>query len=137
MPGDTQRSEHKQRSEHTKFIIKYSHELSEDVSPEPGIPIAVVGPEKFAKVKDPHINRVFYFLICSSAMCLATVAFVPNSVVQETALAVWTGSAALARFLLAGAYRKSGKATRPVDYSRCVSPWGRLRISNDVPRALR
>ncbi len=105
MPGDTS---HQQ----VKVKVRYSYELSEDTRPEPGTAQAVISPEEFTKVKKWHINRIFYFLIASSLMCLATAALVPNPEVQVTAVAVWTGSAAIARRLLAGAYRKSGKARR-------------------------
>jgi hypothetical protein len=107
MAGDTR------QSEQVELVIKYSHELSEDIPPEPGTAEAVISPEEFTKVKKWHVNRVFYFLICSTVICLATVAIVPNFVVEEAAVGVWIGSVGLARYLLAGAYRKSEKAARP------------------------
>ena len=106
MPGDTR------HSQQVSLTIKYS-ELSEDVTSDPIGIGAVVGPEKYAKVKKWHINRVFYFLTCSSAMCLGTVALVPNPVVQGTALAIWAGSVGIGKFLLSGAYHRGGKTTGP------------------------
>jgi hypothetical protein len=109
MPGD------KRRNQQVKVTIEYAGELSEDVSPEPGGVRAVIGPERFAKVKRWHVNLVFYFLAGSSAMCLGAVAFVPRPAVQATAVAIWAGSAGLARFLLAGTYRKNGKGGKPAE----------------------
>jgi hypothetical protein len=107
MPGD------KRRSQQVKVTIEYAGELSEDISPQHEGARAVIGPERFAKVKRGHVNLVFYFLTCSSAMCLGTVALVPRPVVQGTALAIWAGSVGLARFLLAGAYRRKDKDSTP------------------------
>src|SRR5690348_10247260 len=109
MPGD------KRRSQQVKVTIEYAGELAEDLVPEPGRAGAVIGPERFAKVKRWHVNRVFYFLTGSSAMCLGTVALVPRPAVQGTAVAVWAGSAGLARFLLAGSYRNSTKDRTPAE----------------------
>ncbi len=100
------------RNEQVKVKIKYSYELSENIPPEPTKAGVVISPEEYAKVKKWHINRIFYFLIISSLMCLTTAALVPNPEVQVTALTIWAGSAAIAKRLLAGAYRKSGKAQR-------------------------
>jgi hypothetical protein len=95
------------RTEQVRVSIKY--ELSEDVSPTPGIADPVMGPAEYTKVKKQYVNRVFYFLAFTSVVCLVAVAVVPNPVVQETALGVWVGAAGLARFLLAGAYHKGRK----------------------------
>jgi hypothetical protein len=95
------------RTEQVRLSIRY--ELSEDVSPTPGMADPVLGPAEYSKVKKQQINRVFYFLAFSTVVCLGAVAAVPNPVVQETALGVWVGAAGLARFLLAGVYRKGRK----------------------------
>jgi hypothetical protein len=109
MPGD------ERRNEQVRITIEYAGELSEDVSPEAGGARVVIGPEQYAKVKKGHVNLVFYFLAFSSALCLGTVAFVPRPVVQETALCIWAGSVGLARFLLAGTYRRHGRNSKPAE----------------------
>ncbi len=84
-------------------------ELSEDLPAVPGIADPVIGPAEFIKVKKWYINLVFCFLAFIAIICLAAVAIKSNPVMQVTALGVWTGSVALARFLLTGASRKKRK----------------------------
>jgi hypothetical protein len=79
--------------------------LSEDETPLPGISVPVLGPEVYVKVEKWRVNRVFYYLAFTSVICLAAVAIVPTTV-KATALAIWLSSLGLAKFLLAGAYRK-------------------------------
>jgi hypothetical protein len=86
---------------------KYN-QISEDEEAKPGKAEVIVGPTQYLKVKKWRINRVFYFLISISVICLTTTALVPDPAVQATALAIWAGSAGLARYLLADAYRKPG-----------------------------
>jgi hypothetical protein len=93
------------RIQHLEVNLKYSDELSEDEKPEPGRLGIVVMPDRYTRVRKWHVNRVFYFLICTSALCLATVALVPKPSVQATALGIWATAAGVAQFLLAGAYR--------------------------------
>jgi hypothetical protein len=106
MPGDAR---------HTKRVdvtIRYQ-ELAEDLVPEPGKPEAVIGTEEFARIRKWHVKRVFYFLICSSALCLSAVVLAPQPAVQGTALGIWAASAGLARYLLAGAYRSPARPQWP------------------------
>ena len=108
MSGDTR---------HTKRVdvtIRYQ-ELSEDLVPEPGTPETVIGPEEFTRIRKWHVKRVFYFLICSSALCLGAVVLAPQPAVQGTALGIWAASSGLARFLLAGAYRGPARPERPTE----------------------
>ena len=109
MPGDTQ---HIQRVEVT---FKYSEDLSEDEIPRPGRPDPVLAPDSYSRFRKWRINRVFYFLTSSSALCLAAVTLVPRPAVQATALGIWVTSAGLARFLLTGTYRKPKETTVPRD----------------------
>ncbi len=102
-PSDTR------RKQNVRVKIEY---LSEDVLPEPGKPEPVTGDTEYTKVQKWYVSRVFHFLTGTSVACLAAVALTRNPVVQGTAVAIWAGSAGLARFLLAGAYRKSSKAKR-------------------------
>jgi hypothetical protein len=106
MPGDTR------HIQHVELTFKYSEELSEDEIPRPGRPDPVIASETYTRVRKWHIKRVFYFLTCSSALCLAAVALVPRPAVQATALGIWATSAGLARFLLTGTYRKSRRPRR-------------------------
>jgi hypothetical protein len=85
--------------------VKYSQEISEDLRPTPGKVYPVVVPTEYSKVNKRRVNTVFYYLAGSSVLCLGAVAIEPNPIVQGTAIAIWTGSLALGRFLLAGAYR--------------------------------
>ncbi len=62
-----------------------------------------------------HVKGAFYFLICSSALCLGAVVLAPQPAVQGTALGTWVASAGLARFLLAGAYRSPGGPETPTE----------------------
>jgi hypothetical protein len=96
MRGDT-------RKERVKVKIKYSHELSEDVSPEPGTAQPVISPEEFIRVKQRHINRIFCFLIVSSMICLTVAALRPIPEVLVTVGAVWAGLCETARRQLARA----------------------------------
>ena len=102
---------------HTKRLDVTSRyqELSEDLVPEPGKPETVIAPEEFARIRKWHVKRVFYFLICSSALCLGAVVLAPQPAVQGTALGIWVASAGLARFLLAGAYRSPAGPERPTE----------------------
>jgi hypothetical protein len=108
MSGDTRHIQ-----QHVELTFKYSEELSENERPRPGKPETVIVQEDYARVRKWHIKRVFYFLTCSSALCLTTVALVPAPAVQATALGIWATSAGLAQFLLAGAYRKPGQERPP------------------------
>lgn len=102
MPGDTR------HSEEIKVTVHYSQiQLSEDITPEHIRGLPIVGPEEYAKVKKWHVNRVFYFLICSFILCLTAVAFDPTTPVQAAAAAVCAGSIGLAKFLLQDAYQRS------------------------------
>jgi hypothetical protein len=101
MPGDTR------RSQRLNFTIKYSNELSEEIPPSPLGAGPVVGPQEFVKVRSRDVNRVFYFLTCTSLICLSAVVLYPRPIVQATALTIWAGSVGLARFLLVGAYRNT------------------------------
>lgn len=94
------------RVQRLELTFKYSDELSENEDPEPGMSAIALLPEDYSRVKKWHVRRVFYFLTCTSALCLATVALVPKPAVQVTALGIWATSAGLAQFLLANAYRK-------------------------------
>jgi hypothetical protein len=109
MPGDTR------HNEHVNVTIKYSRHLSEDVIPESGEAQPAISPQNFEKVSKWHINRVFYFLVGSSVLCLATVAVDPHPVVQGTVLTIWAGSVGLARFLLGNAYRTGRKTGKPTE----------------------
>jgi hypothetical protein len=100
------------RVQRLELTFKYSDDLSEDETPEPGMPGVVLLPQDYVRVRKWHVRRVFYFLSCTSALCLATVALVPKPAVQVTALGIWATSAGLAQFLLASAYRKP-EARRP------------------------
>jgi hypothetical protein len=102
------------RVQRLELTFKYSDELSEDENPEPGMSGIALLPQEYARVRKWHVRRVFYFLTCTSALCLATVALVPKPAVQITALGIWATSAGLAQFLLATAYRKSA-ARQPPD----------------------
>lgn len=97
------------RKQHVNFKIEY---LSEDIIPESRELQPILADEGFAKVKRWHVDRVFYFLAGISVICLSVVAVVPNPVVQASAGAIWAGSAGLARYLLKGAYRTTGKHSR-------------------------
>jgi hypothetical protein len=109
MPGDTRHT--KQRVELT---VEYVEVISENDTPQPGKPEIVVTPEGHVRVRKAHITRVFYYLTASSALCLGTVALVPKPAVQATAIAIWAGSAATARYLLPAPHPKPGKSpTRP------------------------
>jgi hypothetical protein len=108
MSGDSR------RVQRLELTFTYSDELSEDEDPEPGMSGITLLPQDFARVRKWHVSRVFYFLTCTSALCLATVALVPKPAVQVTALGIWATTAGLAQFLLAGAYRKpEGKQPPP------------------------
>jgi hypothetical protein len=109
MSGETQ------RTQHIELNFRYPEELSEDEEPRSaGLGIIVI-PENYTRVKRWHVNRVFYFLILTSALCLATVALVPKTPVQVTALGIWATSVGLAQFLLAGAYRQREAKQIPED----------------------
>jgi hypothetical protein len=107
MSGDTR------HIQHVELTFTYSEELSENELPRPGKPGIVVVQEGYARVKRWHIKRVFYFLTCSSALCLTAVALFPKPAVQATAFGILTTSAGLAQFLLAGVYRKPGERKPP------------------------
>lgn len=94
------------RTQRLEFTLKYSDEMSEDERPMPGQPEIVLISHDYIRVRKWHVKRVFYFLTCTSALCLGAIALVPKSAVQVTALGIWATSAGLAQFLLAGAYRK-------------------------------
>lgn len=100
MSGDTR------RTQRLELTLKYSDELSEDERPAPGIPGILLVPEDYIRVRKWHVKRVFYFLTCTSALCLAAIVLAPEPAVQVTALGIWATSAGLAQFLLADAYRK-------------------------------
>jgi hypothetical protein len=106
MTGDTKHT----KRVHVSFMYQ---ELSEDLVPLPGKPEPVTAPEEYARTRKWHVKRVFYFLICSSGLCLGAVALVPKPVVQGTALGIWAASVGLARYLLTGAYRTSAHEERP------------------------
>jgi hypothetical protein len=107
MSGDTR------HIQHVELTFRYSEELSEDEIPRPGRPDPVLAPDSYARFRKWRIKRVFYFLTCSSALCLAAVTLVPRPAVQATALGIWATSAGLARFLLTGTYPKSPEPERP------------------------
>jgi hypothetical protein len=107
MSGDTR------HIQHVELTFRYSEELSEDEIPRPGRPDPVLAPDSYARFRKWRIKRVFYFLTCSSALCLAAVTLVPRPAVQATALGIWATSADLARFLLTGTYPKSPEPERP------------------------
>jgi hypothetical protein len=56
-----------------------------------------IAPDSYAGFRKWRIKRMFYFLTCSSALCLAAVTLVPRPAVQATALGIWATSAGLAR----------------------------------------
>jgi len=93
---------HIRRYPHQKFIIE---ELSEDETPEPGLPRPVVGSEEFIKVRKWQTSRVFVFLGATAATTLSAVAVSPNAMVLAAAGLIWAGALLLARFLLTSAYR--------------------------------
>jgi hypothetical protein len=95
------------RKQNVSVKIEY---LSEDVLPNPGKPEPVIHGPDFTKVRKWYVNRVFHFLTGVSMGCLVAVALDRNAVVQATAATICAGSFGLAKFLLAGAYRKSGEA---------------------------
>jgi hypothetical protein len=107
MPGDTR---HSQRVEMT---FRYSEELSEDEMPPLGRTDPVITQDGYARVKKWQIQRAFYFLTATSTLCLTAVALVPRPPMQATALGIWVASAGLARFLLSGAYQRSGNSGPP------------------------
>lgn len=108
MTGDSR------RVQRLELMFKYSDELSEDEDPGPGMSRITLLPQDYARVKKWHVRRVFYFLTCTSALCLGTVALVPKPAVQVTVLGIWATTAGLAQFLLASAYRKpEGKQPPP------------------------
>lgn len=102
MRGDT-------RKERVKVKIEYSHELSEDIPPEPGTAKPVISSEEFIRVKQRHINLVFCFLIVSSVICLTVAALRPYPEVLVLIGAVWAGQLEIARRQLARADRKKGE----------------------------
>ena len=94
------------RVQRLELTFKYSDELSENEQPEPGMSGIALLSEDSVRVRKWAVRRVFYFLTCTSALCLATVALVPKTAVQVTVLGIWATSAGLAQFLLTSAYRK-------------------------------
>lgn len=107
MPGDSH------HSQHVELTFTYLEELSEHELPRPGRTDPVIAEEDCARVRKWHVQRVFYFLMATSALCLTAVALVPRPAVQATALGIWLASAGLARFLLSGAYQRSGRSRPP------------------------
>jgi hypothetical protein len=97
-------------TQHFELTFRYIEELSENEIPRPGGLEPVIAPEAYVRFRKWHIKRVFYFLTCCSALCLAAVALVPQTAVQLTALGMWAASVGLARYLLTGAYRKSAES---------------------------
>lgn len=100
------RPSHTEREKHVQLNID---DLSEDEVPEPGLPQAVFGTEEFVKVRKWKINKVFCFLGATAVTCMSAVVAAPHLAVFGAVVAIWTGSVFLARFLLAGAYRNTGK----------------------------
>jgi hypothetical protein len=106
MPGDTR------HTQSVELTFKYSEEIAENHIPASGKPEIVIAPGEYARIRRDQVNRTFYFLTACSALCIGTVALVPQPAVQATALAIWAGSSGFARHLLSGAAQKPDK---PID----------------------
>jgi hypothetical protein len=99
--------------QHVEVTFTYLEELSEDEAPLPGRSEPVIVPETYTRVRKWHVNRVFYFLTSTSALCLLAVVLAPRTPVQATALGIWMASAGLARFLLSETYRRPATSRPP------------------------
>jgi hypothetical protein len=100
---------------HADVPISCSRRIAEDGIPQPGKSEIVLSPHEYIKVRKWHITRVFYFLVCSSALCLTAVMLVPGPTVEATAVAVLAASVSLAKFLLSDAHLHSGRKDRRPD----------------------
>ena len=87
--------------------IKYSEEISEHFRPEGGLAQPVLSPVEYVKTERRKLNKVFYFLCCTSLVCLGALVLAPLPEVQVASSAVWTGAVALSWRLLKAAYRSS------------------------------
>jgi hypothetical protein len=87
-----------------------NEQLSEDVTPRPGLPSPAELPTEYIRIKTTHIKIVLYSSVIISISCLAAVVIRPAEPVLEIAVAISAGWLALAaKFLLAKIDRASGK----------------------------
>jgi hypothetical protein len=83
-------------------------ELREDIAPEGGI-IHPVFMDKRMVAEQWRINRVFGMLIFVTVACLAALVLSPIPAVQVAVVTIWSGAAALSRYLLSSAYRNRNR----------------------------
>jgi hypothetical protein len=107
-----------QQSQHTPgeeensspAVVEHSfvrpQEVTEQLIPLPGNALPVQAEmDGIIMAEQKKIDRVFYYLVFVTGACLAAVVVSPRPEVRLVAFGIWSGSAALARYLLRRSYR--------------------------------
>ena len=100
------------QTEKLHLEIRYSQEISEQITPGRNISEPVLGPVNYVKAEKSKINKVFYFMAFVSIACLGALMLVPQPVVEVAVGTIWAGALALSRYMMSPPHGDSGETRK-------------------------